>query len=62
MTCHMAGLERWAMRKLPCMITVNESIALAYRAKYDIDVFTVRNMPRIQPPIQAHGREALPGL
>ena len=52
------ALERWAMRKLPCMITVNESIASAYRAKYDIDVLVVRNMPRIQPPIQVHGREA----
>ena len=52
------ALERWAMRKLPCMITVNESIASAYRAKYNIDVLVVRNMPRIQPPIQVHGREA----
>ena len=41
-------LERWAMRRLTGMITVNESIASAYRAKYGIDVAVVRNMPRRQ--------------
>ena len=40
------------------MITVNESIAAAYRAKYGLDVAVVRNMPRRQPPIHVEGREA----
>lgn len=52
------ALERWAMRKLPCMITVNESIAAAYRAKYGLDVHVVRNMPRIQPLAEVEGRDA----
>jgi len=52
------ALERWAMRKLPCMITVNESIAAAYRAKYGLDVLVVRNMPRLQPPVEVQGRDA----
>jgi len=52
------ALERWAMRKLPCMITVNESIAAAYRAKYGLDVRVVRNMPRLQPPVEVQGRDA----
>jgi glycosyltransferase involved in cell wall biosynthesis len=50
------ALERWAMRKLPCMITVNESIATAYRRKYGLDVFVVRNMPRRQPPVEVELR------
>ena len=52
------ALERWAIRKLSCMITVNESIAAAYRVKYDLDVAVVRNMPRRQPPIHVEGRDA----
>ena len=40
------------------MITVNESIASAYRAKYGIDVAVVRNMPRRQLPIRVEGRDA----
>lgn len=52
------ALERWAIRKLPCMITVNESIAAAYRAKYGLEVLVVRNMPRIQPPVEVTGRDA----
>ena len=52
------GIERWAMRKLSCMITVNESIASAYRSKYGLDVAVVRNMPRRQPPVAVEGREA----
>lgn len=50
------ALERWAMRKLSCMITVNESIASAYRNKYGLDVFVVRNMPRRQPPVEVELR------
>ena len=51
-------LERWAMRRLSCMITVNESIAAAYRNKYGLDVAVVRNMPRRQPRVCVEGREA----
>lgn len=51
-------LERWAMRKLPGMITVNESIAEAYRQKYEIPVWVVRNMPRLKPPVEVQGRDA----
>ena len=40
------------------MITVNESIAEAYRDKYGLQVFVVRNMPRIQHPVQVEGRDA----
>jgi glycosyltransferase involved in cell wall biosynthesis len=40
------------------MITVNESIASAYRAKYSLDVLVVRNMPRLQPPVKVRGRDA----
>ena len=52
------GLEQWAMRKLSCMITVNESIAEAYRSKYGLDVAVVRNMPRKQAPVIVEGRDA----
>ena len=51
-------LERWAFRKLPCMITVNDSIAEAYRAAYGMNVRVVRNMPRRQPKPVVEGREA----
>ena len=51
-------LERWAMRRLSCMITVNESIAAAYRNKYGLDVAVVRNMPRRQPRVCVEGRDA----
>lgn len=51
-------LERWAMKRIPCMITVNESIAEAYRASYGVEVLVVRNMPRRQPPVQVEGRQA----
>ncbi len=51
-------LERWAFRKLPCMITVNDSIAGAYRTAYGIDVRVVRNMPRRQPRPMVEGRQA----
>lgn len=51
-------LERWAFRKLPCMITVNESIAEAYRSTYGMDVRVVRNMPRRQPKPVVEGRQA----
>ena len=51
-------LERWAFRKLPCMITVNDSIAEAYRTAYGIDVRVVRNMPRRQPRPMVEGRQA----
>ena len=52
------GLERWAISKLPCMITVNDSIAQAYSAKYGLDVMVVRNMPRRQTPVEVSGRDA----
>ena len=52
------ALERWAMRQLTCMITVNASIASAYRTKYGLDVAVVRNMPRRQPPMAVEGRDA----
>ncbi len=51
-------LERWAFAKLPCMITVNESIAEAYRSTYGMDVRVVRNMPRRQPRPMVEGRQA----
>lgn len=51
-------LERRLLPRLPCMITVNESIAEAYRDKYGLQVFVVRNMPRIQHPVQVEGRDA----
>ena len=38
-------LERWAFKSLPCMITVNESIAESYRRTYGLEVLVVRNMP-----------------
>lgn len=51
-------LERWAFKSLPCMITVNESIAESYRKTYGLEVRVVRNMPRRQPPVEVHGRTA----
>ena len=51
-------LERWAMRKLPCMITVNESIAAIYRKMYGLEVLVVRNMPRMKAPCEVNGRES----
>ena len=51
-------LERWAFKKLPCMITVNDSIAEAYRSTYGLDVRVVRNMPRRQPKPVVEGRQA----
>ena len=51
-------LERWAFRKLPCMITVNDSIAEAYRSAYGLEVRVVRNMPRRQPKPVVEGRQA----
>ena len=51
-------LERWALRKLDCMITVNDSIAEAYRTAHGIDVRVVRNMPRRQPRPMVEGRQA----
>ncbi|MEY3011166.1 MAG: hypothetical protein RLZZ314_1808, partial [Bacteroidota bacterium] len=38
-------LERWCMSRLTSMITVNETIAKAYRRKYGVGVEVVRNMP-----------------
>ena len=51
-------LERWAFKSLPCMITVNESIAESYRKTYGLEVRVVRNMPRRQPPVEVLGRTA----
>ncbi len=39
------GLERWIFPKLRHVITVNESIAQAYRSRYGIDLTVVRNIP-----------------
>ena len=51
-------LERWAFKSLPCMITVNESIAESYRRTYGLEVLVVRNMPRRQIPVKVEGRSA----
>lgn len=51
-------LERWAFKSLPCMITVNESIAESYRRTYGLEVLVVRNMPRRQTPVEVEGRSA----
>ena len=40
------------------MITVNDSIAEAYRASYGMNVRVVRNMPRRQPRPMVEGRQA----
>ena len=39
------ALERWIFPKLRHVITVNESIAQAYRSRYGIDLTVVRNIP-----------------
>lgn len=52
------ALERWAFKSLPCMITVNESIASSYREAYGLEVLVVRNMPRRQPLVEVQGRQA----
>lgn len=52
------AVERWAVRKLPCMITVNASIAAAYRQRHGLPVHVVRNMPELQPPPPSMGRLA----
>lgn len=49
-------LERWCMSRLTSMITVNESIAEAYRKKYGVGVEVVRNMPVLRPPVVTAGR------
>ena len=51
-------LERWALKRLPTMVTVNDSIARAYRKRYGLTVEVVRNMPRRLPSVQVQGREA----
>ena len=52
------ALERWCMKRIPCMITVNELIAEAYASRYGIRVEVVRNMPRLLPMLDVKGREA----
>ena len=51
-------LEKWAMKRLPSMITVNDSIAKAYQKRYGLTVEVVRNMPRRLPHLDVEGREA----
>ncbi len=51
-------LERWALKSLPCMITVNESIANSYRKTYGLEVMVVRNMPLKQESLEVDGRAA----
>ena len=50
-------LERRTVRALPCMITVNESIAQVYRKKHGLEVLVVRNMPRMLPRVDVQGRD-----
>ena len=52
------ALERWCMKRIPSMITVNELIAEAYASRYGIRVEVVRNMPRLLPMLDVKGREA----
>ena len=52
------ALERWCMKRLPAMITVNEPIAAEFRRKYGLPVRVVRNMPRLQTVVQVEGRTA----
>jgi glycosyltransferase involved in cell wall biosynthesis len=45
-------IERWIFPKLRYVITVNETIASIYSAKYNVPVQVLRNMPRLQSAVE----------
>lgn len=53
------AIERWILPKLPAVITVNQSIADAYHARYGNRLHVVRNIPMKQDPGPLPTREAL---
>lgn len=52
-------IERMIFPRLRWVFTVNDSIADAYRDRYDVDIRVVKNMPRFRPPALSQPVEEL---